>query len=95
MTNKKRSGRRSAKPQLAEILKKVHERNESAAVDIYCRVLLGAFGLIIALIVFIWADSSDKPLALVFLLIPVFPVAFGVADDFAEARNELLNPTVR
>jgi hypothetical protein len=81
---------KSASPTLKEILKKVDERNANAAVDIYIRLMLGLLGLAGAVTIFVFAAPDDKMLGLGFLIIPVFPVFFGVSDDFADARRELL-----
>lgn len=78
-----------SKPTFVEILKKVSERNETAAVDIYGRLLLGLIGLVGAVVVFVFADPSDKMLGVVFLFIPTLPVAWGVSDDYFDARLSL------
>lgn len=77
---------KTAEPAFAEILKKVSERNETAAVDICGRLLLGLLGLIGAVVVFIFADPADKVLGIVFLFVPTLPVIWRVTDDYLDAK---------
>lgn len=80
---------KTIEPTFAEILKKVSERNETAAVDIYGRLLLGLLGLVGATVVFIFADPADKILGNVFLFVPTLPVVWGIADDYLDAKIAL------
>lgn len=79
-----------ASPTFKEVLNRIDEKNEEAAVDIYCRMLIGLVGLVIAVLVFIFAAPSDKLLGTVFLIFPVFPVFWGVSEDYTDAKRELL-----
>lgn len=81
---------KSSSPSFAEILKKVDERNKTAAVDVYGRILLGLIGFAGAVVVFVFADQNDKFLGLVFLFIPTMPVIWGVSDDITDAKLNLL-----
>lgn len=78
-----------SEPSVAKILKKVSERNEEAAVDIYGRLLLGLLGLAGAVVVFTFADPADKILGNVLLFIPTLPVVWGIADDYFDAKIDL------
>lgn len=81
---------KTTSPTLKEILKKVDERNKTAAVDIYVRMMLGLVGLAGAVAVFVFAQPADKMLGLGFLIIPTLPACFGIADDFTDAKSDLL-----
>lgn len=80
-------GRR--KPTFREILKKVAERNETAAVDIFLRGLLGVIGLVGLIYVIVFSEANDKIAGLVLLMFPVLPVVYGVIDDFKQAIREI------
>lgn len=88
MKNLASMGRR--KPAIREILKKVSERNESAAVDIYGRLALGLLGTLGLIVILVFAPTPDKPLGLIFLIFPGLPAFFGVYDDLVDAKNELI-----
>lgn len=88
MKNTASMGRR--KPKIREILKKVSERNESAAVDIYGRLALALLGLLGLIVILVFAPMADKPLGLIFLIFPGIPAFFGIYDDLADAKKELI-----
>lgn len=89
MITEKGSEVHTASPTLKEVLKKIDDRNENAAVDIYLRILIGTVGLIVAILVFIFANPNEKMLGIAFSIFPVLPVFWGVSDDFAEAKVAL------
>lgn len=88
MTHPASMGRR--KPTFREILKKVAERNETAAVDIHGRFGLGLLGLAGLIVILVFAPMPDKMLGLIFLIFPGLPAFFGVYDDFVDAKRELV-----
>lgn len=74
----------------SEILQETKTTDESASVTVYERVLIGLFGLTIAVLFVALGEGADKYFAIIFLLFPVFPAALGLAADFKNARQRLL-----